>query len=306
MLMKLVEEVQRALREGKSDIPWTDGHPVECALLVKTMLDCPEKPETVNVSLVYPALYQDVILCSGGMDSVIMLERTKLSTSRKVLYIDYGQPYAQKEIEALKQFCDDFEVIAHVIDVPYWKHICPTRNLQLIAIAEKFVADGGNIWLGVVSGESSKSSGDKSPSFQRQVLRLIYQATGKAVRIKTLEDHTKNDWLKWYISSTGSRDILNSVTCFDGTAGHCGRCQACVRKWIAMRYCDIADAETFFETHPYFAGAEFIEKYKTAMTTALETKNFDHYSQARCEQDLRVILQFEEAQNKLSSDLYDY
>ena len=89
-------------------------------------------------------------------------------------------------------------------------------------------------------------------------------------------------------------EIIKTITCFDGTTEKpCGKCQACLRKWISLRYCNI-ETDGFFEVDPYAAGVEYIQKYKENMMLALETNKFDHYSKDRCEQDLKVIFDYEE------------
>lgn len=297
-LLDLADKIQTAVREN-TDVELDDGHNSLTRELVDVMLDFPEKPENYNVGVTNKKLYDKVILVSGGADSTIMWELNKHVENKLGIYVDLGHTYAQKEIDAIKMMGINYKHIPYDMNFSgFWNHIIPTRNFTLIALAEQYVAHEGEIWLGAVQGESAPDKGDKSELFFRMVENYIWRTRRKKVYIKTLKSKTKNDWLRWYIDQTGNMDILKTITCFDGTTDKpCGKCQACVRKWISMHYCAV-NTDDFFENDPYTAGAQYIEKYKKVMTESLETGNFEHYSEDRCKQDLAVIKKYESGLNK--------
>lgn len=251
-------------------------------------------------------VYEKVILVSGGMDSCIMWYKETRPTSLQInplagtlpLFVDLGQSYVEKELAAIRQFGID----PVIVRAPWkfkgdWKHIVPGRNLLLIALASEWLRAGDSeIWLGAVEGETDPTTGDKSPLFFSLVSDLINTWTGKRITIRTLQNKTKNDWLKWYLEQPDSDadSILNTVTCFADTPKPCGQCQACVRKWIALRYCNI-DTKVFFEIDPpdNYQGNAIIDHYRTVLNKALREKNFTHYSERRCQQDLKVIFDYD-------------
>lgn len=295
-MLDFAKQIEKAVKNN-TEIEDTSGHYFLKKQLLDVMLDFPEKPEGFKVDLVRPKTYDKTFLVSGGADSTIMWELNKKEEGTKIgIYVDLGHGYTKKETEALTMM-----QMPHII-VPYelkfdafWKHIIPTRNYVLLSIAEEYTSHEGEIWLGAVEGESANDAGDKSELFFRLFEELVWRTKRKKVTIRTLKDKTKNAWLKWYndnASDTKGADILNTITCFDGSSSKpCGKCQACVRKWISMKFCGVSDqrVKEMFEIHPYDGGNEYIEKYKKHMQLALDKNDFTHYSKNRCIEDLSVI-----------------
>lgn len=295
MLIELAKQLKNAI-DKKENLVWKDGYFSLIDSLVPVMLDFPEKPEGFDLKVEKPKTYKKVVLVSGGMDSTIMWWLNREEKDKLGLYVDLGQKYAELECQAIDRAkIEPVEVLVYPLKFEDdWKHIIPTRNFLLIALAEQYVAHEGEIWIGAVQGESAPDKGDKSELFFRLCEELIWRTKRKKVTIKTLKDKTKNDWLKMYLDETKDESILQTITCFNGTEKPCGTCQACVRKWIAMKYCGL-NTNNFFEQDPYIAGKQFIEKYKQKFTEALEKKEFIHYSKDRAEQDLNVILEYEKS-----------
>ena len=293
MLIKLCKELKKSI-DNKEDLVWGEGYFSLIKPLVSVMLDFPEQPKDFSLEVKEPKTYKKVILVSGGMDSTIMWWINREEESRLGIYVDLGHNYTELEKNSIeKAGIKPLKLIKYPLEFEStWKHIIPTRNFLLIALAEQFVAHEGEIWLGAVQGESSNTKGDKSELFFRMVEELIWRTKRKKVFIKTLKDKTKNEWLKTYLDKTKDNSILQTITCFGGTEKPCGACQGCVRKWIAMRYCNL-DTNNFFEQDPYEAGKEYIEKYKLKLKKALDEKDFNHYTKDRAEQDLGVILDYE-------------
>lgn len=292
-MLNLAKEVEKAVKE-KRGIEWQGGYNTLTQELVNVMLDFPESPAGLKKHLVLPKLYKKVILVSGGMDSTIMWWLNRDEEDKIALYVNLGQLYNKKEFKAIERACiKPLQVKNYPLQFDEnWKHIIPTRNFLLLALAEELVAHEGEIWIGAVQGETEANKGDKSELFFRLVEEYIWRTKNKKVFIKDLKEHTKNDWLKKYIDETKDLGILNTITCFDAGSVACGRCQGCFRKWLAMEYCGL-DISGYFRLHPYYGGQEYVEKYKEKMQKALDENDFSHYSKERCEQDLGVILNFE-------------
>lgn len=289
MLLKLAEEIQAAIKQKKVVVNWNRRADL-ANKLANVMLDFPEKPKGYSLKILPTTTYKKVVLVSGGMDSTVMWWLQRDEPDKLALYVDLGLDYCKKEIAALKRSKIPALVVKYKLDKKLmWKHIVPTRNFLLIALAEQYVADGGEIWLGAVEGESSEKSGDKSDKFFELCEQFIKES-GKQVTIKTLKNKTKNDWLALYLKQTQDTGILNTVTCYAGTKKGCGKCQACVRKWIALIHCG-EQTLPYFEANPYVAGRKHIEKYQQVLNNALKTNDFSHYSKRRCEQDLAAIYQ---------------
>lgn len=294
MLLKLAESIQEALSKDPKNVEvFWNGHNSLTTELLNVAFDFPESPSDFKLSIVEPKkLYKSVVLVSGGMDSCIMWWLTRDNPDRLALFIDYGQPYADKEFNSLlDQGIAPLRVSYPLTISKGWDHIIPARNLTLIAIAEQFVKHDGELWIGVVSGEARQDAGDKSKLFFQLICNFIWRTKQKFVEIKTLEEFTKNVWLQKYLDATQDLSILKTVTCFSGGNGHCGKCQACVRKWIALRYNGFS-TESYFNKDPFTYGAKYIQRYIDVFQECLSSGDFSHYSEARCEQDLAVILKY--------------
>jgi len=267
----------------------TSGHKALIQALLDVALDFPQTPKDFTKPEVVDSLSKPVVvLISGGQDSTVMLELTK-DKDRHCLFVDVGQPYAAAERKAIEMLLkDEYKEIERVIPTEGWAHIIPGRNLILLLEAEKLCSHEGEIWLGAVQGESRKDSGDKSELFFHLFEEYIWRTKRKKITIKTLVEKTKNDWLKWYITTTGKTDILSTVTCFDPEGNACGRCQACARKWIALRYCSI-ETDGIFKVNPIIGCSDVLTSYRTKFRDCLASKDFSHYSKDRCLQDLAVI-----------------
>lgn len=288
-MIKLAKEVEQAIK-NKRGIEWKEGYNTLTQELVKVMLDFPETPQGLHTELILPKLYKKVILVSGGMDSTIMWWLNGQEQDKIALYANLGQSYNKKEFAAIQRACmKPLEVINYPLKFDdNWKHIIPTRNFVLLALAEQLVAHEGEIWIGAVQGETETTKGDKSDLFFRLVEEYIWRTKNKKVFIKDLKEHTKNDWLRIYLNATNDKSILDTVTCFDGGVISCGKCQGCVRKAIAMKYCGL-DTTEYFKIDPFIGGKKYVDKYKIKMQEALDKKDFTHYSEDRAKQDLTVI-----------------
>ncbi len=290
-LDKFNEQLQNYFKWGQTEIEIDSGYSNILQQLVDVTMDFPETPGDFKIPVIKkPKQYKKVVLVSGGADSTIMWHINRHEESKIGLFVDVGQSYSQEEEIAVKRYVENVKIIRNkMYSSEEWKHIIPNRNFYLITEAEKLVEHEGEIWLGAVQGETNEYSGDKSELFFRLFEELIWKTKRKIISIKTLKEKTKNDWLKQYINETGDKSIVtNTITCFSGKDGRpCGECQACVRKKISMVYCGVTD--DIFLKDPFVHGVEYVEKYKKKMRECLEKRDFTHYSEDRCIQDLQIL-----------------
>ncbi len=291
MLIELAKALETSIREG-TPVEWTGGHDELVHRLTAVMLDMPEKPAGSDLVFAQHRTYRRVFLVSGGMDSSILWFLHDEEPDRLGLFVNIGQPYADKERTALRTLGIPHLEVSYDLNIPYWQHIIPTRNFLFIALAEQYVADGGEIWIGSFDGESGERQGDTSANFYRMTEEFIRVSKNKAVSIRSVPAPSKIDWLRRYVERFGAGSIVHSVTCYSGTRGHCGRCLACVTRWVALQYSDI-DTTKLFEIDPYVGGRVFIDRFRVTMTEALKREDFTYVSKERCIQTLGVIHQRE-------------
>lgn len=259
------------------------------AELVIEVFSVPEKPIDYSPEFIEPE--QNVaVLVTGGLDSTVLYFRAvrQYGSRVKAFYVDFGQPYAEKEMRALRNLG-----ISHASledDLPgvgsYWKHIIPARNFFLLSLIAEQIT-GGTILFGAVNGEMPEYGGDKSKEFLRKLNELFSQLP-YPVKVETpLGDETKTDLIAWWRENLPIELLDETTTCFDSKAKHCGRCQACLRKYLAYLNNGLK-LET--ETDVLVGCAEYIDKYRTLMTKKMLFGDTTiHYSERRCEQDLRAL-----------------
>lgn len=265
--------------------------------LVEEVVNVPERPADYKPVFKFkePKI---VVLVTGGLDSTYVYQCVKenYATNEIVaIYVDIGQPYAKKEIDALARLQIPY-VLERQTELiwttdKYWKHIIPARNLLLLAIAAEHLADtGGLIMFGAVNGEMPVIGGDKSQRFIRVVNQLLKNSPNTIHVTTPLKDLTKTD-IVFKMQANNPGTVEKTVSCFSGGPGvHCGACQACLRKWIAFTNNDL---ELKTETPIYLGCAEYITKYRTLMTEALKRRDFSKYSERRCEQTIEALVKLE-------------
>lgn len=243
--------------------------------------------------------FDAVVLMSGGVDSTILYHRAiKRHGFKSVLplYLDFGQQYANAEQVALRRMQIRYSYMSAKVSIPQgWNHIIPARNLIALDIAGSLCNPKGTVYFGVTDGESPFTGGDKSLKFLGLAGRWLQEAYG-VERIETLLEGTKSLNIYNYIHSGGAvRNILDAYSCFEGISGqHCGKCQACLRRYIALENNNIPEHIILqdYIAHPIkdYPDSPYVKNYNDKMITALETSDYiSGYSYERCVETLSVI-----------------
>lgn len=185
---------------------------------------------------------QKVLLSSGGMDSALLAQAGELSGAIH-LFVDIGQKYLQKEMEAAQLVAEHAGAVfiaVKTMQIARFEHksgIIPFRNAEMILCAAQY---GTDIYLGVIADEINS---DKSVEFctaMEAVLNIShkkqYWTEGKQFAIHTpFRGWSKTDLVRSYIRSGGSLDnLLRSVSCYSATDQHCGQCASCFKRWVAL------------------------------------------------------------------------
>ena len=298
-------EMMKALIHGESKFEFWG---LDDSLTGRLMLECVEVPERPRPISVEARIKTNVIvLMSGGLDSTIayyMLAQQYGVNRVGGLFLDIGQPYVAKEGEAVRSlegvkplheflFCDMLDVgkIVPTETVVDWKHIIPLRNWLFIEMAACYASDA--VAFSVLRGERPDSGGDKSRTFTIAIARHL-QIDYRLELLLPLANMTKGDAVSWFLNSCmiGDRawreaQLRKTVTCFDVDDGHCGCCQACLRRYMAGK---TAGIDFDFKVNPLEGAMQYAEKYRHLMSRALRERDFSHYDERRCRQDLAVLL----------------
>lgn len=199
---------------------------------------------------------KEVLLYSGGMDSYILAHMYPFA---KLLYIDSGARYTEKELSKIyltPRFNGDkteITVLRGVVDLSQYERedaIVPARNLILATIASFY---GDTVLLAATAGDKSTDKDDLFTSLTGKTLSHIYDCDHfERGRIKVLlptKEWTKSKLVRWYVEKGYSiGNLINTVSCYSEEKGHCGKCKACLRKWVALKDNNIHGVK--FNTHP--------------------------------------------------------
>lgn len=187
-------------------------------------------------------LDQKVLLSSGGMDSFLLAHEPELKGAIHV-FVNIRQKYLDKEVaaaEKVARLANARFTVVRSLDMSIYEHesgIIPFRNAELILCAAQ---KGNQIYLGVIADEINS---DKSVEFctaMEQVLNIShrqqYWTEGVNYSIRTpFRDFSKTKLLERYLAGGGRLErVLQSVSCYDAGAMHCGRCASCFKRWVAL------------------------------------------------------------------------
>lgn len=237
-----------------------------------------------------------IVLVSGGLDSTVswLMATEKLGKYPDAYYVNMGQSYADKEKEAMEAIGIPYEEIKveppeHLNDGK-WKHIHPGRNFYYLSLVAERATEPSELVLSAVDGEISKHGGDKSRAFFTEANRILMAQEMPVKVVTPLEKMTKTDLVAWAKENQFVGVVSKTISCFSGEEGRCGRCQSCLRTWIAFSNNGI---DIPFNIHPMQGAREFVDKYKKVMGDALQANDFSHYSERRITQTLGAFDRYE-------------
>ncbi|PIN90878.1 hypothetical protein COU60_00860 [Candidatus Pacearchaeota archaeon CG10_big_fil_rev_8_21_14_0_10_34_76] len=226
-----------------------------------------------------------IILCSGGLDSVVTahyIKKTKKYDKIIVLFFDYGQKSVQAERKfskhcALDLSADFYEIglkelgkiSTSLINKPgdvkkinkedlkntqseSEKWYVPARNLifitYAIALAEKILIEKRiqcDIFLGFKS-EGKEGYPDTSKDFVKAVNKI--GEVGFSGKFKVFAPMIKKD--KEDIVLLGKKldvDFKKTFSCYIGSKEHCGTCLACRLRKEGFYWANIVDTTKYLE-----------------------------------------------------------
>jgi len=233
------------------------------------------------------------IMVSGGLDSFVSIKYAKsLGLEPYPVFISFGQPYVEKEREALATL----DVKYKEVKVDGWLQteittdnwIIPGRNLLFAVIGASF-AD--RVWLGALSGEQHAFARehDKSHKFFREATNLlsyIFEIQQSKTIIETPFGHfTKTKVVQWALAhGIGEEKLKLTSSCYHGKLHNCGICGTCFKRWIAMINNDIFE---LYESKPW--ENLYARRTSVEMWNAWKEKSYSHYSWGRISETFRAL-----------------
>jgi 7-cyano-7-deazaguanine synthase len=166
-----------------------------------------------------------IILLSGGMDSLISYRL--FHPDAIPVFVHTGARYASQDLERARHQAPELHEVKGPHLVENDDGVVPHRNAALLCVvANRF--DAEEI---VVSAPRGELIWDQQPRF--------YRAMETALNLTVtnpLHHLTKTEAVAaWLRSGRKAEDLLASRSCYSTTSMQCGRCPACVKRWIALR-----------------------------------------------------------------------
>lgn len=177
------------------------------------------------------------LLFSGGLDSVCALHLLGGEERVVPVYVAIGGDHEARE-------CEHALRLAHlrVVQGPLIGRLAEPdghirhRNAALVVTV---AAHGYEvIYLGALRGEASP---DKSSPFMRKMAVLLTESEhGRHVVAAPFGRLTKTDLLRRALDAGLSPSrVLASRSCYRSALDHCGACQGCFRRWVALVNCGL-------------------------------------------------------------------
>lgn len=223
----------------------------------------------------YIAGMKTVLLCSGGMDSAVLLWHLR-NEGRELLAmgVHYGQRH-EKEIEAARSLCSsvsvefrvadlrgiasflsgsaltsaDVEVPSgHYTDESMKQTIVPNRNMIMISVATAWALSSGadSVAYAAHAGDHVIYP-DCRPQFVEALAGAIQLSDWKPIRLEAPFVHlSKSD-----ICRRGGElgvPFDRTWSCYRGGNEHCGTCGTCVERKEAFLLADMIDPTRYQDT----------------------------------------------------------
>lgn len=222
-----------------------------------------------------PRPRDEILLFSGGTDSLIAWE---FLNHPPVLYVNLHTKYSDTEALKVKRLSEDLNMDWQTDgrlrlgdqEAQDGSGFVPHRNTFLVLIASFYA---NRIWL---AGLGSDVVVDKNPDYAMKMSRFLTEQLGHRAKSVVVDspfwNFTKEDTIRWLISWKGfvnaKKMILKSFSCYGDTLKPCGRCQACFRRYVALKLHGI---EEEYEVDPLQGCyGSIVEKYIPEMIKSLD------------------------------------
>lgn len=254
------------------------------------------------------AVPTEVVLVSGGLDSTVAADMYPRAT---LLFVDYGQPYAKKEIKVVCDLFQDRSVETVSIEgLPENSNIFfPARNLMLASIAAQY----GNIII--MGGLKDDHVVDKTPEAFEEMSRILTKQCGRHTVVHSpLWEYCKSELVGRKISVARA---LRTFSCYEPIDGNkfCLNCPACFRWTVALRANGVdtpvpgkdVTKEYLSKLHTYeqtriWATLKAINTKKNPVIVididgvlTNETEGFDYHNRTPFKENIKVLQQYEQA-----------
>lgn len=211
---------------------------------------------------------RSIVICSGGLDSTVLLYYARTISEPHVLSFDYGQRHS-KELEFAARTCAKLGVVHDIVDLTSCQHllasaltyseevphghyaadtmkktVVPNRNAIMLSIAfGAALTDGASkIYVGAHAGDHDIYP-DCRESFFADLNRALHTGNDWADPMPSIDASFVN-LTKANIVEIGQQygvPFAETWSCYEGGDVHCGRCGTCVERREAFHLARVED-----------------------------------------------------------------
>lgn len=265
-LSRTIWHAAKALSEGQmhSKAFWFDNRLESLINYLATSklfkLEVIQHPESLRAKYIEPR--NDICnLFGAGIDSFIahyQVERSRSNKNHVNLWVDYGQPYAQKELECINRLSEltkkAFKVYLLRIPSPYehianFDYLFPLRNLLLASLG---LVDADVVWISANKRDKQTATGalDKTEHFFNEATEVFSDYYQHRVLVQSPQSaFSKSEMIQWYLDENLPIEHLFATTsCYDPDLYKCGVCYSCFKRYQSFRKLDITEPD--YHTDP--------------------------------------------------------
>ena len=179
-----------------------------------------------------------ILLMSGGLDSFCIW---RLLGQPKAIYFDIENRSGKRELESIIKIREKFKgdiIIESGLKLGKFEFdngYIPYRNLFFIMYASIYSEN-------VVMGQIAEYAPDKNFEFYRRtekLLRQIGKGSFQGIDMKPkiyapFARYTKSQLIKTYVDKFGDDYLIETTSCYSGCRIPCGKCSACMTRYMAM------------------------------------------------------------------------
>ena len=202
----------------------------------------------------------NIVLASGGVDSLTtMLMLKQRQEEFEALFVDLGHRYREAEWEAVNNLVFDLKIVLNSLTLEdigkFEKENAEIEYRNLVLIISALWKGADKVYLSVEQGTSVNESRDRDEEFINWVVSGLGRMSGRKIEVENLvSEFTKEDEVRWIVESwnKNGRKLLDmTFSCYNPVKGKmCGKCNACIRYWLAYVGNDLKVPDGKFDFDP--------------------------------------------------------
>lgn len=246
------------------------------------------------------------LMYSGGLDSYCAYWYGLYHGFEvKALFVDYDQPYSEREIEAILVNDIPLRIVEirglwQLIEPRLFNQIVPSRNVLLAVIGAMV---GETVWICTLDGEQKGKEHDKSEYFYTTLTRLLTYTNNAFTPfthiVSPFESMSKAEVVKWMLTNQPNKldGMLRTSSCYNdhSKSQGCGSCLTCYKRAQAF-YLNKIDTREDYDTDPF--SSAYADEMRREIPLAHEQKNYSRFTPKRIREHFKLERMLNHVSNK--------